>query len=1123
MGSAVAAKDNEEEGLETVPELGKLDYSIEMDYGKTTLGNLFDSPMAPTKGGGIPASIKGHKTQTKKQLLSQSKGILAEFRIKNTNTKYTDTVSRLELKLARGLKDGASKLNIDAKRTLDDGIRTIEQMRQIGHLTDAAMFEKVQDYNDVFVNSRASLLAMDRAKYYAEHPDEMPNEDELIQEFHNMMDVPLNSGNFDSARIKFHTAFVDEVRRRNSMEKLDDVTKELQYGEEHTNLMANATELMALGQYTAEDYEDLLDRFVKAGDDTRANALRLDYIKYTTKAPVNPRLESAYQEGGIAYKHLMQGGAYKNNVWNIEAIKDYMGSDGEYRVGRDLEKQKIVRSFIEENNKTRGVYASKSDIHSKIDRYIFSEIQKEWGDTGTKGVRAMMEKKFGMNVSEKLVQTMLINEVSFLQTMAKLNFDYGLMKDKVSADIQNQATKKENIYSAENMQKDDFIDKHGDNIISLVRKYTQMDAPKPSPNQFVPREGLSPAVAAMPIVQILEYQAKQLTKKRTNAFNEAPPTDQELVDLDTIDQQNKQNKTKEFDAKLKEMTTGNSTKVVPKEVSKTTVPLPSSNAAAKDVPVHLGENVTVPETNYSGDATIPIEMPKEQPEVQEPTDAGEWTGESSEFDEFGVKKQPTPVDWGNVYDDLTNLTHDENPREVINRAVGKTFTNLGIAIQQDITKATTFDQEVGTTYGDRSLSVTLPKGLEWLGNKAMELEQRAWDWGKETFEDTKIMLEENMGKAMLPLFLTGLDASDLNAHLTRDFPKPKVTPDKQPPPIDSPMGRFDFFAKNKDRIMQASKDLESVKIQVANELRDVGRKLSGIFDTPDTLPKPFGLDIPKILERSTPVEQPMVEPPKEPIIPQIVKEVEDVVSDFIMPQTQVSHPPTTDDAAKKIMDHATQVRPWESELFEKATIKDKLDVLPDDWDAAWDVVTRYLGEEAPLKDQLGYWKRISKQESQLKNNRLNKEKQSNLNKLTKFANKALPIAFNKEMQTLGMTPEDIIQRLTYVYMGETSLGTNVQDSSTGAIGRLQVLPTTFASTIAQGQFGDNSALMAGISEVHFSQLQDIAATVEELKRKDKNAEALAAAKPLIPFLRKEKVNYMAGMAKLFQLLKAKKL
>jgi len=76
MGSAVASKDNkeeeEEEGLEAIPELGKLDYSIEMDYGKTTLGNLFDSPMALANEGSLPASIKGHKTQTKKQLLSQS-------------------------------------------------------------------------------------------------------------------------------------------------------------------------------------------------------------------------------------------------------------------------------------------------------------------------------------------------------------------------------------------------------------------------------------------------------------------------------------------------------------------------------------------------------------------------------------------------------------------------------------------------------------------------------------------------------------------------------------------------------------------------------------------------------------------------------------------------------------------------------------------------------------------------------------------------------------------------------------------------------------------------------------------------------------------------------------------
>jgi len=72
MGSVVASEGDDEEGLEAVPELRKLDYSIEMEHGKTTLGNLFDSPMAPTNESSVPTSIKGHKAQTKKQLLSHS-------------------------------------------------------------------------------------------------------------------------------------------------------------------------------------------------------------------------------------------------------------------------------------------------------------------------------------------------------------------------------------------------------------------------------------------------------------------------------------------------------------------------------------------------------------------------------------------------------------------------------------------------------------------------------------------------------------------------------------------------------------------------------------------------------------------------------------------------------------------------------------------------------------------------------------------------------------------------------------------------------------------------------------------------------------------------------------------
>ncbi len=72
VGATVASETHEEEGLEGVPVLRKLDYSIEMGHGKTTLGSLFESPVAPSSVSKVSASIKGHKTQTKEEFLSQS-------------------------------------------------------------------------------------------------------------------------------------------------------------------------------------------------------------------------------------------------------------------------------------------------------------------------------------------------------------------------------------------------------------------------------------------------------------------------------------------------------------------------------------------------------------------------------------------------------------------------------------------------------------------------------------------------------------------------------------------------------------------------------------------------------------------------------------------------------------------------------------------------------------------------------------------------------------------------------------------------------------------------------------------------------------------------------------------
>tara|TARA_R110000751_G_scaffold233856_2_gene334735 strand:+ start:1275 stop:1643 length:369 start_codon:yes stop_codon:yes gene_type:complete len=73
IGSTLVSAANEEESLERVPELGKLDYSIEMEgNNQITLGSLFDNPMAPSAVDKGATSIAGYKAQTKEELLSRS-------------------------------------------------------------------------------------------------------------------------------------------------------------------------------------------------------------------------------------------------------------------------------------------------------------------------------------------------------------------------------------------------------------------------------------------------------------------------------------------------------------------------------------------------------------------------------------------------------------------------------------------------------------------------------------------------------------------------------------------------------------------------------------------------------------------------------------------------------------------------------------------------------------------------------------------------------------------------------------------------------------------------------------------------------------------------------------------
>ena len=156
-------------------------------------------------------------------------------------------------------------------------------------------------------------------------------------------------------------------------------------------------------------------------------------------------------------------------------------------------------------------------------------------------------------------------------------------------------------------------------------------------------------------------------------------------------------------------------------------------------------------------------------------------------------------------------------------------------------------------------------------------------------------------------------------------------------------------------------------------------------------------------------------------------------------------------------------------------------------------------------------------EKQRKKGTLNQYQVDNLENMENFMDDTLlNKVFSAEFQGFKgrmkpKTPEDIRERLKLIFMGETQLGERhrfgklkgkLKDSPGGAVGLLQVEPSTFQDVVREGQFGPKAAKASGLTP----------ADLDIIKKTPDN-------KVLTRYLENPEVNYMAATAKIFQYLK----
>ena len=419
------------------------------------------------------------------QLFSQLKGVSSEFKIKHSNSVYNENVSGLELKIGRYLKDARTSVNVDPILGMESGIRDTEKLFKIGAITKEQMFQRVKDFQDEYVNNRAYILAVSTAEKFRNRPSELPSQKELLGILQNGMKIPLTQGNIESAQRTFLKAYIQNVTEQNQVDKLEEISFEIKYGEANEKLVNGALLEMAQNKYTIKRHMELVAELEQKRDYKRAFQLKLAYEQKVKNKPPNPRVTNHWTSG-IGYSDIERNPELFNmGVAKIDAIEQYIKSDvSEFRpeTARDLDT--IMTHFRAINRKMRTGLTGTREVNSMIS-VAMNRITS--GDTR----RAINRKLQIPNDSAYALSPTLVSgfdTVKWGRDLLAYSPTYETLLNNAREIVAQKVREREGIYSDDRIKtegmdtpevEDDFATKHRAEVVGTFFKLLGMDYDKP--------------------------------------------------------------------------------------------------------------------------------------------------------------------------------------------------------------------------------------------------------------------------------------------------------------------------------------------------------------------------------------------------------------------------------------------------------------------------------------------------------------------------------------------------------------------------------------------------------------------------------------------------------------------
>jgi len=418
------------------------------------------------------------------QLFSQLKGVSSEFRIKHSNSVYNENVSGLELKIGRYLKDARTSVNVDPILGMESGIRDTEKLFKIGAITKEQMFQRVKDFQDEYVNNRAYILAVSTAEKFRNRPSELPSQKELLGILQNGMKIPLTQGNIESAQRTFLKAYIQNVTEQNQVDKLEEISFEIKYGEANEKLVNGALLEMAQNKYTMKRHMELVAELEQKRDYKRAFQLKLAYEQKVKNKPPNPRVTNHWTSG-IGYSDIERNPELFNmGVAKIDAIEQYIKSDvSEFRpeTARDLDT--IMTHFRTINRKMRTGLTDTRQVNGMIS-VAMNRITS--GDTR----RAINDKLQIPSTSAYALPTTFVSgfdTVKWSRDLLAYSPAYETLLNNAREIVAQKVREREGIYSDDRIKtegmdtpeiEDDFATKHRAEVVNTFFKLMGMDYDK---------------------------------------------------------------------------------------------------------------------------------------------------------------------------------------------------------------------------------------------------------------------------------------------------------------------------------------------------------------------------------------------------------------------------------------------------------------------------------------------------------------------------------------------------------------------------------------------------------------------------------------------------------------------